>query len=158
VRFAVQSSATTRSRGRRRHGTALATVIAMTPRPRLLIVDDEPLISFSMGRFFQAEGFHVDCASELDEAQRLVAAGGYDVVIADLRLTGAGSTEGLDLIAFASHRSPRTRAILLTSYGSPEIVTGGAPPRRPPRVIVKAQGTAGAGRSRWPAYWPRHEG
>ncbi|HZM49923.1 MAG TPA: response regulator [Vicinamibacteria bacterium] len=93
----------------------------MTPRPRLLIVDDEPLISSSMGRFFQAEGFHVDCASELDEAQRLVAAGGYDVLIADLRLTGAGSTEGLDLIAFASHRSPRTRAILLTSYGSPEI-------------------------------------
>jgi two-component system NtrC family response regulator len=93
----------------------------MTPPPRLLIVDDEPLISFSMGRYFQGEGFHVDCASDLERAQQLVAAGDYDVVIADLRLTGAGSTEGLDLITFASERSPRTRAILLTSYGSPEI-------------------------------------
>jgi DNA-binding response OmpR family regulator len=90
-------------------------------RPRLLIVDDEPLISFSMGRFFEAHGFQVDCAAELVDAERLAATGAYDVVIADLRLTGVDSAEGLDLIAFIHERSPRTRSILLTAYGTPEI-------------------------------------
>jgi DNA-binding response OmpR family regulator len=93
----------------------------MTTPPRLLIVDDEALITFSMRRYFQALGFEVDCAAELTEAERLVSGQCYDVVIADLRLTGLGSVEGLDLIEFVRNRCARTRAILLTSYGSPEI-------------------------------------
>lgn len=88
---------------------------------RLLIVDDEPLITFSMRRYFEAHSFDVDCATDLEDAERRVAATAYDVVIADLRLTGVGSVEGLDLIAFVQERCPRTRTILLTAYGSPEI-------------------------------------
>ena len=88
---------------------------------RLLIVDDEPLIAFSMRRYFEAHAFQVDCASDLEDAEGKVAAGCYDVVIADLRLTGVGSVEGLDLIEFVRERCPQTRTVLLTAYGSPEI-------------------------------------
>jgi DNA-binding NtrC family response regulator len=88
---------------------------------RLLIVDDEALITFSMRRYFMAQGFEVDCAAELEEAEKLVEAACYDAVIADLRLSGLGSTEGLELIAFVRAKCPGTRAILLTSYGSPEV-------------------------------------
>jgi two-component system, NtrC family, response regulator PilR len=88
---------------------------------RLLVVDDEALISFAMRRFFHAHGFEVDCASELPEARRLIAERCYDMVIADLRLSGLGSTEGLDVIDWARARCPAARSILLTSYGSPAI-------------------------------------
>lgn len=88
---------------------------------RLLLVDDEALITFAMRRFFQAHGFEVDCASELAAAQLLLSERCYDVVIADLRLSGLGSTEGLSVIAWARDHCPAARTILLTSYGSPEI-------------------------------------
>lgn len=90
-------------------------------RPRLLIVDDEALITFSMRRYFTSQGFEVDCAEQLDDAEALVDAFHYDVVIADLRLTGIGGSEGLDLISFVRSKSPAARTVLLTSYGTPEI-------------------------------------
>ena len=104
--------------------------------PRLLIVEDEALITFSLRRYFCAQGFEVDCATELGEAQALVEGRRYDVVIADLRLGGAGGTEGLDLLAFVSDKSPASRSILLTSYGSPE-VTAAARSRGASAVILK---------------------
>src|SRR5262245_219478 len=85
---------------RRRAGTSFARTLGMTTPSRLLIVDDEALITFSMRRYFQAQGFEVDCAAELPDAERLVTDRCYDVVIADLRLSGLGSVEGLDLIDF----------------------------------------------------------
>jgi two-component system response regulator RegA len=88
---------------------------------RLLVVDDEALISFAMRRYFRGLGCDVDCAAELPEAERLLRERCYDVVIADLRLSGLGSTEGLDVLVATRDRCPDARSILLTSYGSPEI-------------------------------------
>jgi DNA-binding NtrC family response regulator len=106
------------------------------PFARLLIVEDEVLITFAMRRYFLAQGFEVDCASELDDAETLVASRPYDVVIADLRLSGAGGTEGLDLLAFVREKSPAARTILLTSYGSPEVAAA-AHSRGAAAVILK---------------------
>jgi DNA-binding NtrC family response regulator len=104
--------------------------------PRLLIVEDEALITFSMRRYFCAQGFDVDCATELGEAQALVESRRYDVVIADLRLGHADGTEGLDLIAFVHEKDPEARTILLTSYGSPEVAAA-ARSRGAAAVILK---------------------
>jgi DNA-binding response OmpR family regulator len=87
----------------------------------LLIVDDEEAALFAMREYFGALGYEVDCASELGAAQQLLSARRYGVVIADLRLTPCGGTEGLELIAGVRERSPSTRTILLTAYGSPEV-------------------------------------
>ena len=89
--------------------------------PRLLILEDEEWIAFSMKRYFLKRGFAVDCASELEEAEALVSNVRYDIVIADLRLTGVHGAEGLDMIGFVREHSPWTRTILLTAYGSPEV-------------------------------------
>ncbi len=63
----------------------------------------------------------MDCARELEEAEALLSHVRYGLLIADLRLTGGHSSEGLELIRFARERSPWTRVVLLTSYGSPEL-------------------------------------
>ena len=44
-------------------------------------------------------GYAVDTAHELEEAQALLANRRYDLVIADLRLTGIGGVEGLQIVS-----------------------------------------------------------
>ena len=88
---------------------------------RILIVDDEELIVLAMRRYFEGLGYFVDSAHELEEAQALLATRGYDLVIADLRLTGIGGVEGLQIVADVHQRCANTRVILLSAFGTPEI-------------------------------------
>ena len=90
-------------------------------RNRILIVDDEDLIVLAMRRYFERLGYAVDSAYELEEAQALLAAYRYDLVIADLRLTGIGGVEGLQIVSEVHRRCAETRVILLSAFGTPEI-------------------------------------
>ena len=90
-------------------------------RERILIVDDEHLIVLAMRKYFESLGYEVDAALELEEAQALLANRSYDLVIADLRLTGIGGVEGLQIVADVHQRCPHTRVILLSAFGTPEI-------------------------------------
>lgn len=90
-------------------------------RNRILIVDDEELIVLAMRRYFEGLGYTVDSAHELEEAQALLANRRYNLVIVDLRLTGIGGVEGLQIVSDIHQRSAETRVILLSAYGTPEI-------------------------------------
>jgi len=92
----------------------------MIPK-RMLIVDDEEAIRFSLTDFFSLLGFEVDSATELEQAEALLEIAPFDVVIADLRLTGINGREGLELIRYVRERAPATRIVLLTAYGSAEV-------------------------------------
>jgi DNA-binding NtrC family response regulator len=91
------------------------------PLPRLLVVDDEESICFSMSEYFSLHGYRVDTACELEEAEKLLGATNYRVVIQDLRLTMTNSHDGLDMIKLIRQHNPQTRIIVLTAYGSAEI-------------------------------------
>lgn len=88
---------------------------------RLLLVDDEETVVFALERYFIRRGFEVDHAGDLDEAESRLATAQYDVVIADLRLTGVQGAEGLEIIAYVRKHCPATRTVLLTAYGTPEV-------------------------------------
>ncbi len=88
---------------------------------RILIVDDEDLIVLAMRKYFEGLGYAVDAAYELEEAQALLANYSYDLVIADLRLTGIGGVEGLEIVADVHQKCAKTRIILLSAFGTPEI-------------------------------------
>jgi DNA-binding NtrC family response regulator len=88
---------------------------------RLLVVDGEESICFSMKEYFTLHGYNVDTAQELGEAERLVEATVYDVVIQDLRLGPALKPDGLEMIKFIRGQNPDTRIIVLTAYGSAEM-------------------------------------
>lgn len=91
------------------------------PMPRLLVVDDEASICFSMSEYFSLHGFKVDTATETEEAEKLVETTGYQVIIQDLRLGTTRDSDGLKIIRLAHKRNPDTRIIVLTAYGSAEI-------------------------------------
>jgi DNA-binding NtrC family response regulator len=90
-------------------------------KPRILVVDDEEAILLAIHEYFVPLKYEVDCARELEEAEALLSHVRYALLIADLRLTGIHSNEGLELIRFTRERSPWTRIVVLTGYGSAEM-------------------------------------
>ena len=97
------------------------TILQEAPMPRLLVVDDEESICFSMSEYFSLHGFKVDTARDLEEAEELIETTAYEVVIQDLRLGMTRNPDGLDIIRRIQERNPSTRIIILTAYGSTEM-------------------------------------
>ena len=89
--------------------------------PRLLVVDDEEAICFSMSEYFSLHGYKVDTAREMEEAEKLLDESDYKVVIQDLRLSLTSHSDGLDMIRTIREHNPQTRIIVLTAYGSAEV-------------------------------------
>lgn len=88
---------------------------------RLLVVDDEESICFSMREYFSQHGYKVDTASELEEAEGLIKETDYQVIIQDLRLGADPRHDGIEIIKLVHEQNPETRIVVLTSYGSPEV-------------------------------------
>ena len=88
---------------------------------KLLIIDNEETILFALEKYFQHDGYRVQCARELEEAEALASCGDYDAVIIDLSLGGNGSTEGLEIIRYIRLHCPAARLILLTANATPQI-------------------------------------
>ena len=89
----------------------------------LLIVDDETVLCWVLGRFFASVGYKVDSATDLNEALEHVKRSQYDLVISDLRLSGTQSEEGLIIAERVRESSPATRMVLLTAFATPELGT-----------------------------------
>lgn len=82
---------------------------------RILVVDDADTIRFAFGRHLKSCGFEVDCARELEEAEALALHTHYDLVIADLSLTGVDGREGLEILRFLRRHRPAVRVIVITA-------------------------------------------
>ncbi len=89
--------------------------------PRLLVVDDQESICFSMRDYFQFHGYKVDTARRRDEAERLIQNADYKAIIQDLRLGTTPGPDGLHIVRLAHNRNPNTRIVILTAYGSAEM-------------------------------------
>lgn len=90
-------------------------------RSKLLVVDDEESICLSMRDYFSHHGYKVDTARETEEAEGLIKATDYKVIIQDLRLGLSRHPDGIDIIKLVHQRNPNTRIVVLTSYGTQEI-------------------------------------
>jgi DNA-binding response OmpR family regulator len=87
---------------------------------RLLMLDDELPILKAMSTYFELSGYAVDYTAEREEAEALLVNNDYACLIVDLRLTPHGA-DGLDVLSFARERTPSTRVVILTAYGSPAV-------------------------------------
>jgi two-component system, NtrC family, response regulator HydG len=87
---------------------------------RILIIDDDEQLLAAYRDYFFENGYEVDCAQEIEEAQTLLAFFPYSVVITDLRLNKI-AFGGLELIKYIREHSISARVIVLTAYGWPEL-------------------------------------
>jgi DNA-binding NtrC family response regulator len=82
---------------------------------RILVVDDEPMMSDSLRQHLSEEGYTVDVSSSGTQAIDLFDGGAYHLVICDLQLP---DMDGLELLRHMKDARPATEVIVVTGYGS----------------------------------------
>jgi DNA-binding NtrC family response regulator len=89
------------------------------PIARVLVVDDEPLIRWSLSEMLSDFGYDVEQAGDGRTAvERLSTPARFDVVLLDFRLPDSND---LGLLSTVRRLSPGTRVILMTAYGAAEM-------------------------------------
>ena len=87
----------------------------------ILVVDDEEAILFALEEYVRARGCMIHAAHEFEEAHALLSNIHYHLVVTDLRLGGIHRAEGLDVVSMVRECCPRTKVMVLTAFGSPEM-------------------------------------
>lgn len=88
---------------------------------KILIVDDEPTILLTLSHLLGNKETTVITSSRIEEAEEALMRYTFDLVIADIRLSGMYGIEGLELLTYIKKISPSTEVIIMTAYGSEEI-------------------------------------
>jgi len=83
--------------------------------PTVLVVDDEPLVRWSLAETLIDSGYSVTQAGDALQALEAVAARRTDVVLLDMRLPDSSD---LAVVSMLRRMSPATKIILITAYGS----------------------------------------
>ncbi|MGB7569494.1 MAG: response regulator [Chitinivibrionales bacterium] len=89
----------------------------MDKNKRILLIDDEEVITFGFSMVLKEPGVELDCANTLEEAQQCINAHLYDAAIIDLRLSNSVQMEGFDCIRLLRSRQPGCRIIVMTAFG-----------------------------------------
>jgi DNA-binding NtrC family response regulator len=88
---------------------------------RILIVEDELQITMTLCRALvhpMGGGYEVEVCPLADVALKRLRYEEFDLVVTDLRMPGIS---GLELLRHVHQASPKTRMMLITGFGSPEI-------------------------------------
>ena len=85
--------------------------------PHILIVEDEPAMSWALAEGLSDDGYTIDTFRTAEEAWAWLDRGRSDLVISDLRLPGMS---GLDLAKRLSRGRRRQPVIIVTAYGTPD--------------------------------------
>lgn len=89
----------------------------MIDRRRLLIVDDDESVTFTLKAVLDQNGCRVETANSILQANTLIDAEPFDVALVDLRL---GEEDGIDFLRILRDRQPDCAAIMLTGFASLE--------------------------------------
>lgn len=86
----------------------------------ILLVDDEPRLARSLQDMleYSNQSYRVSVARFGAEALDILGDQSVDLLVTDLRMPGIS---GLELIRQAQEIDPKTRTMLITAFGSPEI-------------------------------------
>ena len=91
----------------------------MSPKGKILIVDDDSASLSSLGEAMTREGYEVTLAASGEEALRLNGQTEFDVVITDLRMQGI---DGLQVVRTVKQSHPETVLIVMTGFASMDTV------------------------------------
>jgi YesN/AraC family two-component response regulator len=90
---------------------ALGDEMALT---KILLVDDDEVVRFSLGRILEESGFAVTTAANVTEALKYITSENYDVLLTDLHMPGAG--DGLTVVSAMRHANPEAVTMLLSAF------------------------------------------
>ena len=81
---------------------------------KILLVDDDEVVRYSLGRILEETGFAVTTAANVTEALKYITSENYDVLLTDLHMPGAG--DGLTVVSAMRHANPKAVTMLLSAF------------------------------------------
>src|SRR5262245_3756355 len=81
---------------------------------RILILDDEPGITFSLSRFLRSDKVDVIACNDSQTARTAVEGGQVDAVIADVKISAVNETESIDFIQYLRDRNDNLPLIMMS--------------------------------------------
>jgi DNA-binding response OmpR family regulator len=85
-----------------------------TSQTRILLVDDDNLVSETLKAILEMNQFQVSVAGNVAEALHLIDTQTFDALLSDLHMPGAG--DGFTVISAMRHKHPDTITLLFTGY------------------------------------------
>jgi two-component system response regulator RegA len=86
-----------------------------SPRPSILLVDDDERFRSRMARAFEDRGYEVQTADGYDGATAIASDESTEYAVVDLRMPGES---GLEVVRELHRIDPSTKIVVLTGYGS----------------------------------------
>jgi DNA-binding NtrC family response regulator len=83
--------------------------------PKVLVVDNEPVVVNSMRKTLMRKGFSVEAAYTLTEALTQILSQDYGLVLLDMRMPDG---DGLDLLQKIKQKRPDLHVVIVTGYAS----------------------------------------
>lgn len=87
---------------------------------KIMVVDDEQTILMTFSHFLSNKETTVITCSTKEEAEEALSRYVFDLVIADIRLSGTYGVEGLELLSLVKKMNPGTQVIIMTAYSTNE--------------------------------------
>jgi DNA-binding NtrC family response regulator len=87
----------------------------MEAKPRILVVDDEPVVRESLHAWFTEGGYAVDVAASAAEALQMLQSSSWDILVSDIKMPGM---DGLELQQEVKKIAPKMTIIIMTAYAS----------------------------------------
>ena len=87
--------------------------------PKLLLVEDDPALQFTIKTALEEKGYAVDAVSTTGDAIELLGDTAYPIVISDIYID---ERTGLDVLDAAKRKDPKCSVILMTGRGTMETV------------------------------------
>src|SRR5215471_12773979 len=97
-------------------------MVKNSPAPRVLVVDDEALIRWSLAESFADVGYEVTEAGDGASAVARASNGEtFDAVVLDYRLPDSND---LHLLETIRQLQPTAAVVMMTAFGTPEVTSG----------------------------------
>ena len=91
----------------------------MKEKASILIVDDDPGMTETLGDILRAFGYDVEVAGEGYRAVEMIKERAYDIIFMDIKMPGINGVETLKEV---KRLSPSTKVIMMTAYSVEDLV------------------------------------
>jgi YesN/AraC family two-component response regulator len=81
---------------------------------KILLVDDDEVVRYSLCEILEADGFVVTTAANVSEALKHINSTVFDVLLTDLHMPGAG--DGLTVVSAMRHSNPKAVTMVLSAF------------------------------------------
>ncbi len=95
--------------------TTQQEVSARSPRPRLLVVDDEATARRALASLLTDDGYHVEVAESAADALDMLTVFRPDVLLTDVRMPGI---DGIELLVRARALAPNLDVVVMTAFAT----------------------------------------